>query len=324
MNRAPAASPLRASASDDPYCARQSADKTPSPNRPTIAPPHFHRGEHCDVTSEVLSPPNLDDAPDGASAKAAESLLSVRGLVKSYRKASVEIPVLKGVDVDVYPGEFLAIVGQSGSGKSTLLHLLGQLDQPDDGMIFLRNQRIDNLPTYLRDRLRNQTLGMVFQFYHLLPELSTLENVLVPVMIGRSLWRYWRERAEHRRRATELLGLMGLGHRLKHRPHELSGGELQRAAIARALVNRPQILLADEPTGNLDPETGQEILDLLRTLRKQEGLTIVMVTHDHSIAALADRVVCLSGGQIRGDNIRLVPNKFAESASRQVTSDVVP
>ncbi|MGQ9505495.1 MAG: ABC transporter ATP-binding protein [Thermogutta sp.] len=323
MNKAPAASPLRASASDDPYCTRQSADKAPSLTRPTIAPPHFHRGEHCDVTSEILSQPNLDDLPNGTSAKAAESLLSVRGLVKSYRKASVEIPVLKGVGVDVYPGEFLAIVGQSGSGKSTLLHLLGQLDQPDDGMILLRNQRIDNLPTYLRDRLRNQTFGMVFQFYHLLPELSTLENVLIPAMIGLPLWRYWRERAEHRRRATELLAMMGLGHRLKHRPHELSGGELQRAAIARALVNRPQILLADEPTGNLDPETGQEILDLLRTLRKQEGLTIVMVTHDHSIAALADRVLCLSGGQIRGDSMRLDPDKFAESASRQVASDVV-
>jgi len=249
--------------------------------------------------SETILHSHPCETPSEVSIDPSERLLSVRGLVKSYRKASVEIPVLKGVDLDVWPGEFLAIVGQSGSGKSTLLHLLGQLDQPDDGAIFLGGDRIDNLPTHLRDRLRNQTFGMVFQFYHLLPELTTLENVLVPVMIGRSLWGYWRERAEHRRRATQLLELMGLGHRLKHRPHELSGGELQRAAIARALINRPKVLLADEPTGNLDPATGEEILNLLRTLREEEHLTIVMVTHDRAIAALADRIVSLSGGQIR-------------------------
>jgi len=266
---------------------------------PTVSAPHFRVVEHDHEMSETILHSHPCETPSEVSIDPSERLLSVRGLVKSYRKASVEIPVLKGVDLDVWPGEFLAIVGQSGSGKSTLLHLLGQLDQPDDGAIFLGGDRIDNLPTHLRDRLRNQTFGMVFQFYHLLPELTTLENVLVPVMIGRSLWGYWRERAEHRRRATQLLELMGLGHRLKHRPHELSGGELQRAAIARALINRPKVLLADEPTGNLDPATGEEILNLLRTLREEEHLTIVMVTHDRAIAALADRIVSLSGGQIR-------------------------
>jgi lipoprotein-releasing system ATP-binding protein len=303
--------------------ASQSAENAFLPGHPAIAPPHFQLGEQHRVTAEAISHSKLRAVPEETSIKSGEPLLSVRGLVKSYRKASVEISVLKGVDLDVQSGEFLAVVGQSGSGKSTLLHLIGQLDQPDDGTIFLENKRIDNLPTHLRGRLRNRTFGMVFQFYHLLPELTTLENVLMPVMIGRSLWQYWRERTEHRRRARELLELMGLGHRLKHRPHELSGGELQRAAIARALVNRPQILLADEPTGNLDPATGQEILNLLRTLRQQEHLTIVMVTHDHSIAALADRIVCLAGGRIRSEEASLLPDRAAAPASRQMATGVV-
>jgi len=277
----------------------QASPATSLSAHPVMAAPHFRVVEHDHVMSETVLHSQPCDTPGEVLTDPSQRLLSVRGLVKSYRKASVEIPVLKGVDLDVWPGEFLAVVGQSGSGKSTLLHLLGQLDQPDDGAVFLKDERIDNLPTHLRDRLRNQTFGMVFQFYHLLPELTTLENVLVPVMIGRSLWSYWRERSEHRRRARQLLELMGLGHRLKHRPHELSGGELQRAAIARALINRPKILLADEPTGNLDPGTGEEILNLLRTLREEEHLTIVMVTHDRAIAALADRIVSLSGGQIR-------------------------
>lgn len=225
--------------------------------------------------------------------------LSVRRLAKCYRKANVEIPVLKGVDLDVRGGEFLAIVGQSGSGKSTLLHLIGQLDQPDAGAIFLGDQRIDRLPVRARDVLRNRTFGLVFQFYHLLPELTLLENVLMPVMIRESVWRFWRQRREHHRRAEELLQMMGLSQRLKHRPHELSGGELQRAAIARALINQPRILLADEPTGNLDPTTGEEILSILKTLNREQGLTIVMVTHDQSIAAQAHRIVCLAHGKIR-------------------------
>jgi lipoprotein-releasing system ATP-binding protein len=323
MNKPVTTSRLCCSAARGKCDASQFTGNASSTDHPTIAPPQFHLGEQHDVTAEAISRPKLNAVPDETTIKSGGPLLSVRGLVKSYRKACVEIPVLKGVELDVQPGEFLAIVGQSGSGKSTLLHLIGQLDQPDDGTIVLENERIDNLPTHLRDRLRNRTFGMVFQFYHLLPELTTLENVLVPVMIGRSLLRYWCERREHRRRATELLELLGLGHRLKHRPHELSGGELQRAAIARALVNRPKILLADEPTGNLDPATGQEILNLLRTLKQQEHLTIVMVTHDHSIAALADRIVCLTGGRIRSEDASSLPERGAAPASRQMATGVV-
>lgn len=225
-------------------------------------------------------------------------LLSARGLKKSYRKAAVNIPVLRGVHLGVQQGEFVAIVGQSGSGKSTLLHLLGTLDAPDEGAVFFAEQRIDNLPGRQRDGLRNRSFGMIFQFYHLLPELTTLENVLAPLMIGNHVWSFLKHRKEHQERATELLELVGLGHRLKHTPRELSGGEMQRAAIARALVANPQVLLADEPTGNLDHSTGREILQIISSLNRQRNLTIVMVTHDLSIAREADHAVRLVDGKI--------------------------
>ena len=220
------------------------------------------------------------------------------GLAKSYHKAHIEIPVLRGVDVDVQAGEFLAVVGQSGSGKSTLLHLLCTLDAPDGGEIHFEGRRIDRLPTAERDALRNRRFGMIFQFYHLLPEMSTLENVLSPLMIRHGVWSYLRYRRAMRDRAGELLEMVGLGHRLKHKPRELSGGEMQRAAIARALIAQPDLLLADEPTGNLDHATGMEILDLLRALNDRQGLTIVMVTHDPAIARMADRTLRLVDGRI--------------------------
>src|SRR5262249_45843250 len=201
---------------------------------------------------------------------------------------------------EVQEGEFLSIVGASGSGKSTLLHLLGTLDKPDQGRIRLRGERIDNLPAERRDRLRNQTFGFIFQFYHLLPELTTLENVLMPQMIAHSLLGWLGRRGALRQQATELLDRVGLGHRLGHRPRELSGGEMQRAAIARALVNRPQVLLADEPTGNLDADKGAEIVGLLRDLNRQEGLTIIMVTHNTEIVPATDRVVRLVKGRVEG------------------------
>jgi lipoprotein-releasing system ATP-binding protein len=196
-------------------------------------------------------------------------------------------------------GEFTAIVGQSGSGKSTLLHVLATLDAPDRGAVHFQGRRIDNLPAIQRDRLRNRCLGMVFQFYHLLPELTTIENVLMPVMIAEGLWGYWRQRKHCVHRAKRLLEMVGLSHRLSHKPRELSGGEMQRAAIARALIAEPQLLLADEPTGNLDRGNGRDILEILRTLNTKENLTIVMVTHDSAIAQQADRVVRLVEGQVK-------------------------
>jgi lipoprotein-releasing system ATP-binding protein len=224
--------------------------------------------------------------------------LRAMGLQKRYRKGAVEIPVLRGVDLEVRRGEFLSIIGQSGSGKSTLLHLLGTLDAPDKGQVHFQGQRIDNLSARKRDQLRNKQFGMIFQFYHLLPELSALENVLAPTFIATGAWQYFRNRRKLVARAHELLEMVGLGHRLKHKPRELSGGEMQRAAIARALAANPQVLLADEPTGNLDSTTGEEILRILRTLNAEQNLTIVMVTHDRSIAAQADRTVRLSQGQV--------------------------
>jgi lipoprotein-releasing system ATP-binding protein len=230
----------------------------------------------------------------------AAPLLAAVNLHKAYRKNAIEVPVLNGLDLEVWPGELLCVVGASGSGKSTLLHLLGTLDRPDQGSIHLGGERIDDLPPERRDRLRNGIFGFIFQFYHLLPELSTLENVLMPQMIGHSLWDWLGRRRELRRQATALLERVGLGHRLTHRPRELSGGEMQRAAIARALVNRPRVLLADEPTGNLDAGTGGDIVRLLRDLNRQEGLTIIMVTHNLDIVADTDRVVRLVRGRVEG------------------------
>ncbi len=224
--------------------------------------------------------------------------LAAVNLKKSYYKGPLEVPVLKDLSLSVRRGEFLAVVGQSGSGKSTLLHLLGTLDAPDEGQIHFDGRRIDTLPTAERDKLRNKHFGMIFQFYHLLPELSTLENVLAPLMIAHSTLGYLRNRRQHRAVATRLLEMVGLGHRLKHKPRELSGGEMQRAAIARALVAGPELLLADEPTGNLDHGSGQDILKILRTLNRQQNLTIVMVTHDQAIAGQADRIVRLADGRI--------------------------
>jgi lipoprotein-releasing system ATP-binding protein len=227
-------------------------------------------------------------------------LLAAVNLHKTYRKHAIEVPVLKGVDLEVAPAEFLCVVGASGSGKSTLLHLLGTLDRPDEGSILLDGERIDDVPAERRDRLRNRTFGFIFQFYHLLPELTALENVLMPQMIGHTVRGWLSRRRELRTRAAELLERVGLGHRAHHRPRELSGGEMQRAAIARALVNRPRILLADEPTGNLDAENGNEIVRLLRDLNRQEGLTIIMVTHNVDLVAPTDRVVRLVKGRVEG------------------------
>ncbi|MFO0964295.1 MAG: ABC transporter ATP-binding protein [Gemmataceae bacterium] len=242
-----------------------------------------------------------------------QPLLWATGLRKSYRKYKQEIEVLRGLDIDVHEGEFLSVVGASGSGKSTMLHLLGALDKPDAGGIYLEGRRIDNLSGAERDQLRNRTFGFIFQFYHLLPELSALENVLVPQMISHGVFSWFGRRRALRERAAELLDRVGLGHRLKHRPRELSGGELQRAAVARALINQPRILLADEPTGNLDSANGAHIMRLLRDLNERDKLTIVMVTHNQDLAHDTDRVVRMTDGQLEKERAPHYP--FAAAAS---------
>ena len=230
-----------------------------------------------------------------------QPILSARGVFKSYHKDRIEVPVLRGVDVEITAGVVTALVGRSGSGKSTLMHLLATLDRPDQGEIYFRGERIDNAPRAARDAYRNRDVGIIFQCYHLLPELSAIENVLAPTMIGRSVWSYLRHRKETRKRAEAMLDRVGLLHRASHKPSEMSGGEMQRAAIARALMTDPTLLLADEPTGNLDTETGRDILKLLTELNGDDGLTIVMITHDDSIAAGADRCYRMQDGVLESN-----------------------
>ena len=234
-------------------------------------------------------------------------MLRAENLHKTYRRHAVQVRVLNGLNLDVKAGEFLSVVGASGSGKSTLLHLLGTLDAPDAGEIYLDGRRIDDLPGRARNELRNRTFGYVFQFYHLLPELSTLDNVLMPAYIAHSTLSWWKSRSKWRARAKELLTKVGLSHRLTHRPRELSGGEMQRAAVARALLMHPRVLLADEPTGNLDVDTGGEIVRLLRDLNREEGVTIVMVTHNLDIVSATDRVVRMIGGVVADETTRSFP-----------------
>jgi len=216
-------------------------------------------------------------------------LVSVKALHKHYKLGHEDLHVLRGVDLDIPAGAWLAVLGASGSGKSTLLHLIGGLDTPDAGTVLFEETDIFRRSTGWRDKFRNRRVGFVFQFYHLLPELNVLQNTMLAAMIGR-------HPADRKQRAADLLDRLGLGNRIKHKPNELSGGERQRVAIARALINEPDLLLADEPTGNLDRKTGESIMDLFAELN-QAGQTIVMVTHDPTIAAHAHRVVTLESGR---------------------------
>lgn len=231
-------------------------------------------------------------------------ILEARGIRKSYYKNQIELPVLRGVDVSFGRGELSALVGRSGSGKSTLMHLLATLDQPDEGEVWFDGKRVDNLSRRARDTYRNQDIGIIFQFYHLLPELTAIENVLAPAMIRRSVLGYFRERRALTIRAEAMLDRVGLLDRKTHKPAEMSGGEMQRVAIARSLMSEPKVLLADEPTGNLDTETGESILQLLQQLNKDDHLTVVMITHDDTIAARADRCYRMQDGLLvdRFDN----------------------
>ncbi|MCC9657700.1 ABC transporter ATP-binding protein [Rhodopirellula halodulae] len=229
-------------------------------------------------------------------------LLEARGIRKSYHKDKIELPILRGVDVGFVAGELTALVGRSGSGKSTLMHLLATLDHPDSGEVWFDGNRIDNQSRAKRDQYRNSQIGIIFQFYHLLPELSAIENVLAPAMIRRSVLGYLRDRKQLRLRAEAMLDRVGLLNRSHHQPSEMSGGEMQRVAIARSLMSNPKMLLADEPTGNLDTETGATILRLLRELNQEDDLTIVMITHDDAIAETADRCYRMCDGLLESNN----------------------
>lgn len=226
-----------------------------------------------------------------------DSMLKVEGLHKSYHMGATEVKVLKGVDLAVKKGEFVAIIGASGSGKSTLLHIMGALDKPDKGAVKFENRNMSRFGGGELNRFRNRAVGFVFQFYHLLDELSVLENVFLPAMVGKSIVGWFACRKEAKKRAAQLLAQLGLAERARHKPYQLSGGERQRVAIGRALMNEPRLLLADEPTGNLDSATGNGILEVLERLN-EAGQTIVMVTHDDRIAHRAGRTVLLADGKI--------------------------
>jgi lipoprotein-releasing system ATP-binding protein len=289
-------------------------------------------------------------SPSHSADSIAENSLTARNIFKAFRMGDTQVVVLKGADLEVKAGEFIAIEGRSGSGKSTLLHVLAGLDAADSGTIYAGADEIGALASsvdrgrrwvqawlrprskiirallwpagaalgWLADaifnailvavthepdrklsRIRNAYFGFVFQFYHLLPELNVLENVMLAPSIDGSILAAGDSRAAQKQRAIDLLSQFGLEHRLKHLPSQLSGGERQRVAIARALMNSPKVLFADEPTGNLDAETGRQIMDVLEKLHRDHGQTIVMVTHDRSLAREADRVLVLSDGKLQ-------------------------
>lgn len=220
-------------------------------------------------------------------------IIKTSQLEKSYRGELEPVKVLKGIDLRIEENEFVAIQGPSGAGKSTLLHILGGLDFPTAGRVFFQGKDVFSLSENERAFLRNIKIGFVFQFYHLLPELTALENVLLPAII-----KSWWDKKKNTLYAKSILEGMGLKERLNHKSNQLSGGEQQRVAVARALMNRPKLLLCDEPTGNLDSENGENILNLLKKLNQEENTSVVLVTHDRDIAKAADRVINLKDGII--------------------------
>jgi ABC-type lipoprotein export system ATPase subunit len=230
--------------------------------------------------------------------KMKKAMIQVENITKSYQMGKTRLDVLRGLDLSVKKGQFVAVIGASGSGKSTLLHILGALDRPDSGSVYYGKQNLSDLRWGKLNHFRNKEVGFVFQFYHLLDELTVLENVLTPAMASVGTLKWMSLKAPVTEKALMLLERLGLKERLRHKPFELSGGERQRVAIARALINDPPLLLADEPTGNLDSQTGHGILEILTELHAV-GQTIVMVTHDERIAAQAGRAIRLVDGKIQ-------------------------
>jgi lipoprotein-releasing system ATP-binding protein len=221
------------------------------------------------------------------------AVISTQQLAKSFSDGDLQTHVLEDISLEVNKGDRLAIVGSSGSGKSTLLHIMGGLDSPSQGEVLVQGQNIHALKSKAASRLRNQQLGFVYQFHHLLPEFTAVENVAMPLVIGGF------SPKEAQQKSRELLDKVGLGHRMQHKPSELSGGERQRAALARALITEPACLLADEPTGNLDHRTAQSIFDLILQLNEDLGTALVIVTHDTELAAKMDRVMTLMDGKLQ-------------------------
>lgn len=235
----------------------------------------------------------MNDLDSRGGAPADTAVIRAEALGKTYAEGRMRTPVFDGLDFRVDAGETVAILGASGAGKSTLLHLLGGLDTPTAGEVYVTGRKMSALSDAARGKLRNRALGFVYQFHHLLPEFTALENVMLPLLLAGDAT------ADSAARARELLEAVGLGHRLEHKPGELSGGERQRAAVARALVNRPACVLGDEPTGNLDERTAATVFDLMLELNRAQRTSLVLVTHDRSLARRLDRVVELHEGRLR-------------------------
>ena len=232
-------------------------------------------------------------------AKPAEgAVVSAVDLHKTYRMGKVSLEVLRGISFDVKKGEFTAIYGHSGSGKSTLLHLIGLLDKPTIGSVYLDSIDMGKLSHYRQNSIRCNDIGFIFQFYYLLPELTVLENTTLPGMIGNSTGKWIASCKEQKEKAADLLNELGLGDRMKHKPKELSGGEQQRVAIARGLVHNPKLLLADEPTGNLDSKTGEKIMNVLLRFNREHKQTILMVTHDEDLIGEVTRSIYIKDGKL--------------------------
>ena len=236
---------------------------------------------------------DLESGMENRESHRRETVIHAEGLGKTYAEGTLRTHVFDGLDLLVHAGETVAIVGASGAGKSTLLHLLGGLDTATAGEVFVTGQQMSKLSDAARGLLRNRALGFVYQFHHLLPEFTALENVMLPVMLGGT------SASDASLRATQLLESVGLGHRLEHKPGELSGGERQRAAVARALVNKPACVLGDEPTGNLDERTAENVFELMLELNRAEKTSLVLVTHDRGLARRLDRVLELHEGKLR-------------------------
>ena len=222
-----------------------------------------------------------------------DSILKLENIEKYYVGSNEKLYILRDLNLEVKRGEFISILGRSGSGKSTLLNVMGLLDRVDSGRIFIDGKEVEKLNGAERDEIKNKTLGFVFQFHYLLPEFTALENVMLPAMID------WKNKMEIEKRAKHLLEMVGLGERMDHKPAKLSGGERQRVAIARALINSPKILLADEPTGNLDYETSETIFKILKDINEKENQTIIVVTHSRDLASISDREVFLKSGVLQ-------------------------
>jgi ABC-type lipoprotein export system ATPase subunit len=237
----------------------------------------------------------------GARKAHKDELIKLVGVWKTYRMGELDVHALRDVSLQVARGEFIAIMGASGSGKTTLMNILGCLDRPSSGSYWLDGEEVSRMSADKRAMIRNRKIGFVFQNFNLLPRTSALENVAMPLSYTAS---HLTEK-EARRRAKEVLERVGLGDRLHHEPSQLSGGQQQRVAIARALVNKPPLLLADEPTGNLDSKTGEEVLELFQELNREEGVTVVLVTHDPHVASHAERIIYIHDGQIVEDLPRL-------------------